>query len=83
MRDLQYNPSLVSFHHLQIVQLLLDFDPHEIDKANLLGLILNAKNQFNDVQLKLREKYGDVDINAIDGTIKKKDEQADKKDQYR
>ena len=52
----------------------------EIDKANLLGLILNAKNQFNDVQLKLREKYGDVVVNVTDGSLKdKEDEQVNKK----
>jgi|TARA_R100000353_G_scaffold136598_1_gene97008 hypothetical protein len=51
----------------------------EIDKANLLGLILNAKNQFNDVQLKLREKYGDVVVNVTDGSLKdKEDEQVNK-----
>ena len=51
----------------------------EIEKANLLGLILNAKNQFNDVQLKLREKYGDVVVNVTDGSLKdKEDEQVNK-----
>ena len=51
----------------------------EIDKANLLGLIFNAKNQFNDVQLKLREKYGDVVVNVTDGSLKdKEDEQVNK-----
>ena len=51
----------------------------EIDKANLLGLILNAKNQFNDVHLKLREKYGDVVVNVTDGSLKdKEDEQVNK-----
>ena len=56
----------------------------EIDKANLLGLILNAKNQFNDVQLKLREKYGDVVVNVTDGSLKdKEDEQVNKENLYR
>tara|TARA_A100001515_G_C4410061_1_gene156818 strand:- start:150 stop:419 length:270 start_codon:yes stop_codon:yes gene_type:complete len=53
---------------------------YELEKANLLSGIINAKNQFADLQDTLRKKYGDVIVNIQDGSLKpKEDEQADQK----
>ena len=37
----------------------------ELEKANLLSVMMTSKNQFNELQGKLREKYGDVVVNRI------------------
>ena len=56
----------------------------ELQKIHAITVFNNINNAFGKFQEELREKYGEVDINAIDGTIKQKvkDEQADKKNQY-
>ena len=52
----------------------------ELEKANLLSVMINSKNQFNELQGKLREKYGDVVVNIQDGSLKpREDEQVNTK----
>jgi len=61
-------------------QAQMDIGAVELQKIQAISMFNSVNNAFTQLQQELREKYGDVDINAIDGTIKKKDEQADKKD---
>tara|TARA_Y100001937_G_C6923274_1_gene242722 strand:+ start:315 stop:596 length:282 start_codon:yes stop_codon:yes gene_type:complete len=50
----------------------IDLGSIETKKHNILHEIMQLQNTANNIQDKLKEEYGDVDINIADGTIKEK-----------
>ena len=55
-----------------------DLGSIEIKKHKILHDVTQFQAMANSLQEKLKEEYGDVDINIADGTIREKeDEQAD------
>lgn len=61
-------------------QAQMDIGAIELQKIQAISMFNSINNTFTQFQQELRDKYGDVDVNAVDGTIKEKNEQADKKD---
>jgi len=52
----------------------------EVEKTRLLSAMLQGQNEFQQLQDKLKEKYGDVTVNLQDGALKpREDGQVDKK----
>tara|TARA_Y100001938_G_C7821239_1_gene296750 strand:- start:38 stop:316 length:279 start_codon:yes stop_codon:yes gene_type:complete len=52
----------------------------ELEKTSLVSMAINAKNQWMELQNKLRDKYGDVVVNINDGSLKpREDEQVNTK----
>ena len=52
----------------------------ELEKTSLVSTAINAKNQWMELQNKLRDKYGDVVVNINDGSLKpREDEQVNTK----
>lgn len=49
-----------------------DLGSIETQKHNILHEIMQLQKMANSIQEKLKEEYGDVDINIADGTIKDK-----------
>tara|TARA_R110002012_G_scaffold245036_2_gene419993 strand:- start:717 stop:998 length:282 start_codon:yes stop_codon:yes gene_type:complete len=55
-----------------------DLGSIEIKKHKILHDVIQFQAMANSLQEKLKEEYGDVDVNIADGTIREKeDEQAD------
>ncbi len=52
----------------------------EVQKTRALSAIMEGRAKLAELQNKLKEKYGDVNVNINDGTIKEnQDGQVDKK----
>ena len=52
-----------------------DLGSIETRKHGILHNIMQLQNMANSIQDKLKEEYGDVDINVADGTIKEKSDE--------
>jgi|8_EtaG_2_1085327.scaffolds.fasta_scaffold137760_2 hypothetical protein len=74
LKDLQGNARLITDLQMQIGRL-------EVQKTELLSGIINSEKHLKEIQVKLRDKYGDVIINIHDGSLKpREDGEVNKKD---
>ena len=46
----------------------------EVQKAQMLNAILNFRLELQEYQKTLKEKYGDVNISIVDGSLKLKED---------
>jgi hypothetical protein len=59
----------------------IDIGQLEIQKAQMIGAALKFRDKLSEDQSKLKDKYGNVNVNIHDGTIKPaEDGEVDKKD---
>ena len=63
-----------------INKLKFDLGTMEAQKHSILHTMVTANDGIIEMQKEFEKEYGTFDVNIQDGTIKYKDEQADKKD---
>tara|TARA_R100000458_G_C8024144_1_gene82540 strand:+ start:90 stop:356 length:267 start_codon:yes stop_codon:yes gene_type:complete len=50
-----------------------------LQQNDMVTNTMNAQEELNQFQKKLRDKYGDISVNINDGNIKYKEDETDKK----